>query len=230
MIQPGLIFDGDDTLWMTQPLYAAAKNRFFESMSGLGFPEMEVRKVLESIDVEAVGTHGFSRHRFPSSLLAAYRSMCSHHGLEPRKPLEDSVLGIGYSVFETRPEVANGAQEVLAALETTHRLILATKGDHEIQEQKIEYSGLAGYFHSIYILDDKADHQFVEIVAEQSLTVEESWSIGNSLRSDINPALRVGLGAIWIPQATWAYEDDVMLKSERLHRVHSLEEILPLLI
>jgi phosphoglycolate phosphatase-like HAD superfamily hydrolase len=76
MSSAGVIFDGDDTLWETAPLYARAKQQFFGQMSSLGFDPREVESAFHNIDVVNVDRLGFSKHRFPTSMAETYRLFC----------------------------------------------------------------------------------------------------------------------------------------------------------
>jgi putative hydrolase of the HAD superfamily len=86
-------------------------------------------------------------------------------------------------------------------------LILLTKGEEEEQRLKIENSGLAGYFSSILITAEKDQSTYHTLIQEMQLDPGNTWMIGNSPRSDINPALAAGLNAVFIPhQHTWQLE------------------------
>jgi putative hydrolase of the HAD superfamily len=110
------------------------------------------------------------------------------------------------------------------------RLILLTKGDFTVQESRIEGSGLKDFFCSIRILPHKSVEDFRRAILDNELDAGASWSIGNSLKSDINPALAVGLSAIWIPHDTWDAEVDAEVRSARLFKLDSLRECPKVLI
>lgn len=230
MKSSGIIFDGDDTLWETMPVYTSAKQEFFREMSSLGFNPREVESIFESTDVANVTRLGFTKDRFPTSMAETYQSFCDKYQRPSEITIEQRIKGIGYSVFDRPPVVFEHAQRVLSQLRPHYKLILATKGDHEVQQSKINHSGLADFFSSIYILDHKTDEELRNIAEECELSVSRSWIIGNSLKSDINPGLRVGLKAIWIPYYTWDYEEDVEPNSEFVYKVDSLEESLAILL
>jgi len=226
----GVIFDGDDTLWETQPLYVAAKSRFFREMSYAGFPPHEVERRFESIDRANVSTFGFSKHRFPQSMWDTYSALCADYAMRFDDGKAAHFRSIGESVFQTTPPLFDGVLEVLSELQWLHMmLILATKGDPVIQQHKVEASGLAPYFDRIYVVPDKNTREFTRIVTECQLDVRGSWSIGNSVRADINPALAVGLNTIWIPNTTWDHEDEEPISNERFHRALSIKDV-PLII
>jgi putative hydrolase of the HAD superfamily len=230
MNSAGIIFDGDDTLWETMPVYTQAKGEFFREMSTLGFDQQEVERIFESTDVANVNRLGFTKHRFPTSMAETYRSFCDKYKCLVDDVIEERMRGIGYSVFERPPVVFDHAERVLIRLRPHYRLILATKGEREVQQAKIDRSGLADLFSSIYILDHKTDKELRHIIEDSKLDVNCSWIIGNSLRSDINPGLRVGLKAIWIPYYTWDYEEDVEPNSKLVYKVDSLKESLDILL
>src|SRR5262249_33574586 len=137
---------------------------------------------------------------------------------------------IGYSVFKDIPIQCDGAEVVLSRLRGHYKLILATKGDRDIQQAKIEQSNLRHFFDAIYILERKTTQQIEQIAEECELRVRRSWVIGDSLKSDINPGLGAGLKAIWIPKGSWAYEEDVIPKSSRFYKRKTLLDSLPLLL
>lgn len=230
MKSAGIIFDGDDTLWETMPVYTQAKEEFFREMSTLGFDRQEVERLFEHTDVENVNRLGFTKHRFPTSMAETYRSFCDKYQCLADDTIEERMRGLGYSVFDRPPVVFDHAERTLARLRPHYKLILATKGDQEVQQSKIDHSGLANQFSSIYILDHKTDKELRHIVEDCGLDVTSSWAIGNSLRSDINPGLRIGLKAIWIPYYTWDYEEDVEPNSKLMYKVDSLEESLAILL
>lgn len=192
----GVIFDGDDTLWDTMPLYTDAKQQFFERMGGLGFSRQEVEQCFEEIDVRNVEQFGFSRNRFPSSMVQAYRELCQRHGQRVEPALESNYKQIGEEVFERPVTVFSEAKDVLSMLGREFLLVLATKGDSDIQLRRIEQSGLAQHFHYAYVLPQKAPADYTRIVSEQNLSLDASWSVGNSIRSDINPAIEIGLSGM----------------------------------
>jgi putative hydrolase of the HAD superfamily len=230
MISDGIIFDGDDTLWETAPLYTRAKEEFFARMAALGFDPLEVQKTFQLIDVANVDRFGFSKERFPTSMAETYRLFCQKHETILDLTIETAMRNIGNSVFNAVPTPCDSAEFVLNCLVGHYKLILATKGDREIQRAKIERSNLARFFDAIYILDRKTAQDIERITEECELRVRTSWVIGDSLRSDINPALEVGLNAIWIPKSSWAYEDDIIPKSDQFYKLHELSDSLSLLI
>ena len=140
-----------------------------------------------------------------------------------RKPTEEDRAHIAELV---RPlqweelELYDGVEDTLAALKQSNRLILVTKGNHQEQTSKVERTGVGKYFEALEILVEKTPDEYARIVTEYEIDIGDSWMIGNSPRSDILPALEVGLGAVHIPHdQTWSLEVADMPDHPRLlHR------------
>jgi putative hydrolase of the HAD superfamily len=222
----GVIFDGDDTLWETQLFYVHAKKMFFKQMERLGFDAIEAEQRFERIDIDNVRPLGFSKERFPKSMSETYQALSIDYGKPIDKNIKEQVETIGFSAFGKKPRVFGGVIGVLTALRARQlKIILATKGDQKVQEEKISFSNLRSYFDYIYIFPEKGERDLKRIVNECNLDPKVSWSIGNSMRSDINPALKIGMRAIWIPRRTWAFEEEEPLDRERLFKARSIKEV-----
>lgn len=231
MRQAGIIFDGDDTLWETSVFYKEAKEKFFQEMADLGFNYKEVEEFFNKTDLANVAKFGFTKKRFPTSMAETYQAFCEKLNNKNEIETEQRLINIGTSVFQRKPILLNQTDYVLEKLKPHYKLILATKGDLEIQKDKISHSGLGSFFDRIHILDHKTEREMQQIIDENHLDKNKSWKIGNSLKSDINPALNIGLKAIWVPyQYTWAYEEDEPQDSPNFHKVSSLVEILNFLL
>ena len=220
-----LIFDGDDTLWNTMPLYGKAKRQFFRLMESQGFNPPRVSRYLENRDRRNVARFGFSKQRFAVSMLQTYQYFCRKHRTVPSKGLQKQIQRIADSVFKSPPAVIPSATGVLRELKKTCRLILATKGDPEVQRQRISASGLKGFFEQARIVKSKKVDTFRTIVGSCKVQPCVAWSIGNSVKSDINPALQAGLNAIWIPRDTWVYEEGRPLRRGRVFKARSLRQV-----
>jgi len=102
--------------------------------------------------------------------------------------------------------------ETLAYLTQRHRLILFTKGEPAEQAAKVERSGLQGFFEFIEIVPEKDHETYGALVKKHKIVKSLGWMIGNSPRSDINPAMRIGLNAVYVPhQHTWQLEHEPVL-------------------
>ncbi|QEH36464.1 hypothetical protein OJF2_50280 [Aquisphaera giovannonii] len=225
-----IIFDGDDTLWSTMPLYDIAKARFARLVADLIPAADEAIRRLDEVDHANVARLGFNTERFPGSMVETYRVLCRETGSRPKPEIEAQLLEAGRAVFTSAVVAYPDAAACLARLAPRFRIVLATKGDPTVQAFRIEQSGFGHFFADIRILPEKTDRQFRDIVSAYGIADAAGWSIGNSVRSDINPALRAGLSAILIPRSTWQYEDESPLLSPRLFVRDSLAEAADLII
>ena len=112
----------------------------------------------------------------------------------------------------TPPKILDGVPETLAYLSSRHRLILFTKGEAAEQAAKVERSGLQGFFEAIEIVPEKDVTTYTGLINRHRIVKSHGWMVGNSPRSDINPALQAGLNAVFIPHhATWELEHSELL-------------------
>lgn len=207
------------------PIYTEAKETFFRLMERQGFARIKVERFFNNRDRRNVKTLGFSKRRFGLSMHQTYR----HFSYEINRPLRRSVTieidAIRDRVFKKQPQLVPFASTILQSLARTNRLILLTKGTQKAQLHRVSTSGLGHFFEKILVVKQKNRNTFKSIVHTLNVSPSNAWSIGDSIRSDINPALQSGLNAIWIPQVTWEYERGAPFQSERFHKVQSLRKV-----
>lgn len=224
-----IVFDFDDTLVSTNPLFDRAKNMFSELMHTIGLYHKNVLEIVNRFDIALVKEYGyFAKPCFPTALVKTYEYFCKLHKRIPDEAIKKKAFEIGMWVFEQQPEILEGAHETLKKLNTMHNLILLTKGEEEHQKEKILASGLAHYFKETLVVPDKDVEIFAKIVTRHGGEVDKSWSVGNSIKADINPALQVGMNTIWVKGPTWDFEIEEPLKI--IHEVHKLSEIPPIIM
>jgi putative hydrolase of the HAD superfamily len=203
----GVVFDGDDTLWSTEKLYDDARSlaREVVAESGVDADRWEERE--RCIDVQNVVKLGYSMERFPASCVQAYEDLCRTTGGVVDADIVARVRGAARSVFERDPPLVSGARETLTFLRAKGaRLALLTKGDPELQARRIERSGLREFFDVIQIVPEKSPAVIRDVVAALGVDVGSAWMVGNSMRSDVLPAIDAGLRAVRIPAHVWEYE------------------------
>jgi putative hydrolase of the HAD superfamily len=227
MLDQTIVFDGDDTLWETQALYDDAKECFFSLLARRGFSPESVAAKFEEIDVGNVARLGFSRERFPHSMLETYEFCCRQAGQNPDETIARHVMALGSAVFDTRPAVRADAVDVLERLRKLYRIVLLTAGDHNVQRARIEQSQLGQYFDAVRIVPLKSYEAWSELVATDRLHPGQTWSVGNSVRSDINPAIALGMKCVLVAAQSWAYEQGALavpVDGARLWQVAELTE------
>lgn len=223
-----IVFDGDDTLWETEPLYDRARSEAARVVAAAGFDPDDFEMLQRSIDTDNVRTMGLSAERFPTSSVEAFEELARRGGTKADQEALRRVYEASAAVFETQAPLLPYAEELLATLARSCRLALLTKGDQQVQRRRIEASGLRPYFDEIEIVSNKGRETFLDLLVRMRAIAGESWSIGNSLPSDVAPALEAGMRAIWIDAHVWAHERrqlDVDMASPGLYVAVGLRDV-----
>jgi putative hydrolase of the HAD superfamily len=201
-----VIFDGDDTLWETEPLYDRARSEAAQVVAGAGFDPDEFESVQRSIDARNVETMGLSMGRFPTSSVQAFEEIARRAGKVPPDGALERVYAVSAEVFNARAPLLPSAEEVLSSLRGTYQLGLLTKGAEQVQKRRVDGSGLRKYFDRVNIVQEKNTEIFLRLLRELGAEPSVSWSVGNSLPSDVAPAIQAGMQAIWIDAHVWVHE------------------------
>jgi len=199
-----LVFDADDTLWENNIYFERAFEQFVEFLDHSTLNATEVRAVLDEIELANNKIHGYGAANFTMNLQQCYRHLVER---EIRQEDLDRIMALAGQIIEQPVELIEGVEETLAELSTRHRLTLFTKGHPEEQRMKIDRSGLAGRFHHTAIVKEKDAAAYRKLTVDLKMEPERTWMIGNSPKSDVNPAIEAGLNAVFIPHAhTWTLE------------------------
>ena len=201
-----LLIDADDTLWENNVYFERAIARFISFLNHHEFSPEQVREVLNDVERECVVKHGYGLHSFSHALVGTFERL----SVQPVTPdLHARITGFAHTVADHPIELLPEVPQTLQYLSTRHRLILVTKGALEEQSGKIERSGLKEYFAASEIVAEKDSAAYQALVEKHGLTRTSTWMIGNSPRSDINPALAAGLHAVFVPHGdTWILEHE----------------------
>ena len=201
-----LLIDADDTLWENNIYFERAFHSFCEFLNHSTLNSTQVRAALDEIELVNIRSHGYGAANFGRNMVE-----CFHHLVEREiQPADaDFITGIAREILEHPLEILDQVPETLAYLAGRHDLLLVTKGNEQEQRTKVEASGLQLYFREVIVLREKDSHAYDSVVREQQLDPDRSWMIGNSPKSDINPALAAGLRAVYIPHPrTWHLENE----------------------
>ena len=197
-----LLIDADDTLWENNIYFEHAIHDFITFLDHSRLTKAEVRAVLD--DVERL--MGYGSANFTRSLVETYRRLAEGG---PHDADVEQVRQFGDRIRAQPLQLLDGVDETLGYLAARHDLYLFTKGDREEQQLKVERSGITGYFNQVLIVPEKDVATYRRVVGELRAEPQQTWMVGNSPRSDINPALAAGLKAVYIPHPhTWSLEHE----------------------
>jgi putative hydrolase of the HAD superfamily len=222
-----LLIDADDTLWENNIYFERAISAFISYLDHRVHTPEEVREHLNTCERATIAAHGYGVESFRRSLIDCFEQL-SAHPITPERHarIVSFTDAIASSEIELLPDVA----ATLAALQQRHRLIMVTKGNTVEQTDKLERSGLRTFFNAVEVLAEKNVAAYRDVVARHRCDAASTWMVGNSPKSDINPALSAGLNAVFIPHDfTWVLEHEVVdppRGQERLMELGGFAELL----
>ncbi len=221
MLRYHLWMDADDTLWENNIYYEQAIHDFITFLNHSQLTREEVRRVLDEVERDM----GYGSVSFTKSLLETYRRLAEKG---PQADDLERIRRLGESIRTHPMQLLDGVVDTLAYLAARHDLVLLTKGDPEEQKLKVERSGIAGLFRQVVIVQEKDVETYHRLVGELQVDPRRTWMVGNSPRSDINPALAAGLNAVFIPHPqTWRLEHEAVqeVAGERLLKLSTFADL-----
>lgn len=204
-----LLIDADDTLWENNIYFEQAIADFMSLLNHQHMTREEVRLVINEVERQTIMERGYGWHSFAHSLVRTFERLSS----EPITPeLHQTVWNFAHRISGYPIQLIDGVPETLAYLAgRNHHMILMTKGDITEQSGKVERSGLKEYFAAVEIVAEKNAITYRSIVSKYALLPDLTWMIGNSPKSDINPALSAGINAVFVPHdQTWILEHETL--------------------
>jgi len=202
-----LLVDADDTLWENNIYFERTIAEFMRRLNHQQMTPGQVRLFLNQVERETILERGYGSHSFAHSLVKTFERLAQ----QPVTPeMHEFIWGFAHQVSNSPLELIEGVPETLDYLsQRSHHLILMTKGDFTEQSGKVERSGLKEYFAAVEIVAEKNAATYAGMVAKYELEPETTWMVGNSPKSDINPALAAGINAVFVPHDnTWILEHE----------------------
>ncbi len=219
-----LIFDADDTLWENNIYFERAFEDFVDFLDHSSLTSAQIRDILNEIELVNAQLHGYGARNFGKNLQQAYRRLAQR---EIRDADLDHVMSLAEKILEQPVELIDGVEETLEYLSPRHDLTLFTKGHPEEQRLKVDRSGLARFFAHTAIVKEKDAPAYRRLIEDRALDPARTWMIGNSPKSDINPAVEAGLNAVLVPHAhTWVLErQDLRASPSRFLKVEKFSDL-----
>ena len=209
-LPPGqtLLLDADDTLWENNIYFERAIAAFISYLDHRTHTPDEVREHLNACERATIAAQGYGLKSFRSSLVACFEQLTNQPVTAEKHA---RIVSFAQSIADQELELLPGVAETLPELAARHRCILVTKGDPLEQRDKLNRSGLEAHFNAVEVLSEKTVDAYRALVAHHNCDAVSTWMIGNSPKSDINPALAAGLHAVFIPHgSTWVLEHEAV--------------------
>jgi putative hydrolase of the HAD superfamily len=216
-----LLIDADDTLWENNIYFERAIANFISFLNHHEYSSEQVREVLNDVERECIVSHGYGLHSFVHALVQTFERLA----VEPLTPaLHETISGFAHAIAEHPVEILHGVPETLQYLSARHHVIMMTKGAVVEQSGKVERSGLKEYFASVEVVAEKDVPTYRAVISKYRLVPASTWMVGNSPKSDINPALAAGLNAVFVPHGnTWILEHDEVAEAQPPSRLLVVE-------
>ena len=199
-----LAFDVDDTLWHNMTLFTLTQERFRRLLAGDSDPNQIGRKLFET-EVRNLQHYGYGIKAFTLSMIETAVELT---GGEVTGEQIGAILTLGKEMIASPVELLPHVQETVARLADEYELMLLTKGDLFDQEAKLARSGLGDLFRHVEVVTEKDRATYERVLVRHGLSPDELVMVGNSVKSDILPALAAGMRAVFVPyHLTWAHEE-----------------------
>ncbi len=218
-------FDADDTLWHNERFFRMTQDRFADLLAG-HVPPDDLRQRLMAAERRNLGAYGFGIKGFVLSMIETAIDVTE--GQVPSNVIA-ALLEAGKDMLRHPIDLLPQVHDTVAALSGHAVLILITKGDLLDQERKLAQSGLGDYFDDVQIVSDKTVQTYTHIFARTDTA--RAMMVGNSLKSDVIPAIEAGALGTWVPHdLTWEYESaEAPVAHTRFHEISSLGDLPALL-
>ena len=221
-----ILVDADDTLWENYFYFEKARETFLNFMEKREFNREEVNYYLNHFDTKRLEEIGFGSHGFKKAMEFTIEHFYKQKNKGTSETEKDFLEKIKTFIYNQPSIPYPGVKETLEYLKKRYKLILLTKGEEEEQLKKVQRSGLSQYFNACIVLNDKTEKHYRDLIVRLKLNPEKSVMVGNSPKSDINPAVKAGMYGILITkEKQWAYEEEDLIDSEKIIVVNSFKEL-----
>ncbi len=223
-MRQNLLIDADDTLWENNIYFERAFDAFVSFLDHSLLTAEQIRSTLDEIELASIKIHGYGAENFGRNMCQCYERLVERN-IQPGDA--GRIMELANDIMSQPIELIEGVQETLEYLSLRHDLTLFTKGHPEEQKLKVDRSGLGIYFGHSAIVREKDAPTYEALVVERQLEPSRTWMVGNSPKSDINPALEAGLNAVFVPhERTWHLErTDLRSGPGRVIKVNGFAEL-----
>ena len=195
--------DADDTLWHNETIFRFSQKRFAELLADHA-EEPVMMERLATVERRNLRLYGYGIKGFTLSMIETAMELCD--GEAPPHIIRE-ILAAGREMLAHPVETLPGVDETVARLAQNYRLVLVTKGDLLDQERKLAASGLGEMFNAVEIVSEKDRNTYERVFARHGTGADEAMMVGNSMKSDVVPAIEAGAWGVHIPyHITWAHE------------------------
>lgn len=219
-----IAFDADDTLWVNEPYFRKTEEKFYALLDGY-LSKKDLERELFKTEIDNLTLYGYGVKGFILSMIETAMKVSDNNvGID----IIERIIQMGKELLEEPIELLEDIENVLTALKPKYKLVVATKGDLLDQERKLKKSGLSHYFHHIEVMSDKGEADYLKLIKHLDIQPQEFLMIGNSLKSDVIPVIKIGGHGFHVPfHITWAHEIvDSNFEHDNFKSVKQVTEVL----
>lgn len=222
-----IAFDADDTLFENETFFLETEEKFCDLMQDFLSKE-EISEELYKTQIANLPIYGYGIKGYILSMIET-AIKTSNNSVSTQAITK--IIQYSKEMFDKPIVLLDGVEETLQELHGKYKLIVATKGDLLDQRRKLHRSGLGHYFHHIEVMTDKIEIDYLDLLKRLEIRPKEFMMVGNSLKSDVLPVLKIGGQAVHIPfHTTWKHEKiDHEINYMNFKSVKKIQEILILL-
>jgi putative hydrolase of the HAD superfamily len=226
-----LIFDADDTLWENNVYFVKATTRFYSLMEKAGAPRKMVDKDFKEMERKIVAERGYGSENFIYILELLTHIYQKNYPLNIHQAEVNDILNGFNEHLSQKPDLFSKVIPTLTRLAKNYKTYILTKGNNKEQQNKLERSGIEKIVDDFFIVPEKNDDTYASLLSEHNWLPHRTCMVGNSPKSDINPALRSGMFAVYIPyRDTWDLEKEIIEESNKLITLKSFAELPDILL
>ncbi len=218
-----ICFDADDTLWHNERFFQLTQDKFYELLADHAEADHLAERLLDA-ERRNLGQYGFGIKGFVLSMIETALDVTNDD--VPGNVIRE-LVSAGQEMLSHPIELLPGAAETVKALAPDYHLLLITKGDLLDQERKLAQSGLGEMFDGVEIVSDKTSGVYAEVFERRTIVPQSALMVGNSLKSDVIPALEAGAWGVHVPHdLTWVLESaDAPTDNVRYREIETLFEL-----
>lgn len=208
-----IIFDADDTLWENNIYYLRASNALFDLIAAAGFDRTCVEQEFDELELRIIKELGYGSKNYVVLMEKLFNCYRSRAGANLDRTSFDQIVD-RFIIHPHQPKLFKQVIDTLRILKTNYDLFVLTKGNFDEQQGKIVRAGINSFINEYFILKEKNDQVYRQLLAKNGWAASETCMVGNSPKSDINPALRNGMYAVFIPYPdTWKLDDEPLIET-----------------
>lgn len=221
-------FDADDTLWDNEPYFRKAEKDMLGMISKY-VPAEVAAESLYRTEVKNMPDYGYGAIAFTMSMI---ENAVNVTGGKISAEEIGWIVERGRELLRLNAAPLEGVRETLEKIWNSrrYRMVLLTKGELLTQMNKLKRSGLSGFFDRVVVLCDKKEKDYLDLCEAEGVAPENLLMVGNSLKSDMLPAVRVGACGVHIPyEIMWDYEKIESFTHERMITVERFSDLVRIL-